>query len=151
MSLVATAAVMVCVFAKSLFIVNAGHNVFPVHPLLTMSYADKCIEALVVRGAILMSRFLQGEESDSFAWLNPSGYIDSVRERSGLRDWQATNREDNQAVVRRQAWRGLWATAAVATLTCGGILLYRKDREVRNTLSYLLQNLKLSTWRLRLF
>jgi hypothetical protein len=36
-----------------------------------------CIEALVVRGAILMSRFLQGEESDSFAWLNPSGFIGS--------------------------------------------------------------------------
>jgi hypothetical protein len=40
-------------------------------------FIDMCIEALVVRGAILMSRFLQGEESDSFAWLNPSGFIGS--------------------------------------------------------------------------
>ncbi len=32
---------------------------------------DYCIESLVVRGAILMSRFLQGQEVDSFAWVYP--------------------------------------------------------------------------------
>jgi len=38
-----------------------------------MSPTDRCIESLVVRGAILMSKFLQGDVSDSFAWLNPPG------------------------------------------------------------------------------
>jgi hypothetical protein len=33
--------------------------------------SDYCIEALVVRGAILMSRFLQGQESDCFSWVYP--------------------------------------------------------------------------------
>lgn len=60
-----------------------------------MLSTDKCIEALVVRGAILMSRFLQGEESDSFSWLNPSGFIDSVREKRGLRDSTAAQEEQD--------------------------------------------------------
>lgn len=31
--------------------------------------SDSCIEALVIRGAICMSRFLQGEATDSISWL----------------------------------------------------------------------------------
>jgi hypothetical protein len=38
-----------------------------------VSLSDSCIEALVVRGAIQMSRFLQGEPSDSFSWIEYDG------------------------------------------------------------------------------
>ena len=31
--------------------------------------SDSCIDVLVLRGALLMSRFLQGEPTDSIAWL----------------------------------------------------------------------------------
>jgi hypothetical protein len=31
--------------------------------------ADTCIDVLVIRGALLMQRFLQGEVTDSIAWL----------------------------------------------------------------------------------
>jgi len=36
---------------------------------LLLNPTDRCIESLVVRGAMLMAKFLQGEPSDSFAWL----------------------------------------------------------------------------------
>lgn len=49
------------VFYPTKFLINPG---------------DLCIESLVVRGAILMSRFLQGESSDAFAWLRPSSLDD---------------------------------------------------------------------------
>jgi hypothetical protein len=40
---------------------------------LMVNPRDTCIEALVVRGAIQMSRFLQGEPSDSFSWIEYDG------------------------------------------------------------------------------
>jgi hypothetical protein len=40
--------------------------------IVYLSATDLCIESLVVRGAIVMSKFLQGQPSDCFAWLNPS-------------------------------------------------------------------------------
>ncbi len=36
---------------------------FAIYPI------DTCIDVLVLRGALLMQRFLQGEPSDSIAWL----------------------------------------------------------------------------------
>jgi len=47
-----------------------GDVFYPIRFLI--SPQDRCIEALVVRGAMLMSKFLQGDPSDSFAWLNPA-------------------------------------------------------------------------------
>ena len=32
--------------------------------------ADTCIDTLVLRGALIMQRFLQGEPADSIAWLD---------------------------------------------------------------------------------
>jgi hypothetical protein len=34
-----------------------------------MCVVDTCIDALILRGGILMGRFLQGEKTDSIAWL----------------------------------------------------------------------------------
>ncbi len=45
-------------------------------------YIDTCIEALVVRGAIQMSRFLQGEASDSFSWVYSANDHDPNRSDS---------------------------------------------------------------------
>lgn len=49
---------------------------------LLLDPSDRCIEALVVRGAILMSRFLQGEPSDSFAWLDVNENKASIMRKS---------------------------------------------------------------------
>ena len=39
---------------------------------LLVSARDSCIDALVLRGAILMARFLEGEKCDAIAWLEKS-------------------------------------------------------------------------------
>jgi hypothetical protein len=36
---------------------------------LVLNPLDSCIDALVIRGALLMSRFLQGEPTDAIVWL----------------------------------------------------------------------------------
>jgi len=94
---------------------------------------DLCIESLVVRGAILMSRFLQGEPSDAFAWLNPSGFIDSVKERKGLRNARAAKVQEDfieqQQKSRATVWRYVLITAGVAAVAGGGLYLYRTNKK----------------------
>jgi hypothetical protein len=113
-----------------------------------MLFTDKCIEALVVRGAILMSRFLQGEESDSFSWLNPSGFIDSVREKRGLRDATAAQEEQDAKTRRIRRWRLLVVTTTVAVVAGGGIFLYRNDG--KKVLQDLWQDLRSGAWKAKL-
>jgi predicted nucleic acid-binding Zn ribbon protein len=78
-----------------------------------------------------MSRFLQGEESDAFSWLNPSGYIDSVKERSGQRRKLGfgSQLDEDSSVAKKTtsgAWKYVLATTAVV-LMGGGLYLYKTD------------------------
>jgi len=54
-------------YAHRQLVFRLGDVSYPWHSLVTPR--DQVIEALVVRGAIQMSRFLQGEPSDAFAWV----------------------------------------------------------------------------------
>lgn len=62
-----------------------GDVFYPIR--LLMSPHDRCIEALVVRGAMLMSKFLQGDPSDSFAWLNPNTSTQAVNSKKIAAGW----------------------------------------------------------------
>jgi hypothetical protein len=93
-----------------------------------------------------MSRFLQGEESDAFSWLNPSGYIDSVKERSGQRrklGGGASQQDEDRSVAQKTsgAWKYLLATTTAVVLVGGGLYLYKSDG--KNTLSSLFRDVKL--------
>lgn len=48
---------------------------------LLVNARDTCIDALVIRGALLMARFLQGEPTDSIAWLEQKSPKSSLRIR----------------------------------------------------------------------
>lgn len=89
-------------------------------------FADLCIESLVVRGAILMSRFLQGEPSDSFSWLNPSGYIGSLKHTTG-----AFAESDRQVTKRKStSWTTVLTVSVLsAAVLGGGYYLLKEDRK----------------------
>ena len=91
-----------------------------------------CIESLVVRGAMLMARFLQGEPSDSFAWLNPSGYIGSAKQlgrlSGGLSPTAFYDDEGEPAKKPvRSAWKTIATTTTVAVVLGGAGWYFMKD------------------------
>lgn len=94
-----------------------------------------------MRGAILMARFLQGEPSDAFRWLNPSGFIDSIKERRGQRDQQKAEKQEHSLAIRRTIWTCVWSSLAVAVVAGGGLYLSRSDKKI--TLSSFFQDLRL--------
>lgn len=70
------------------------------------SIIDACIEALVVRGAIQMSRFLQGEASDSFSWVeynkgNSEKNNNNNNDKKLLLDGENVTAEDGSKIIRR--------------------------------------------------
>ena len=80
-------------------------------------FPDSCIEVLIVRGAVLMARFLEGQAAESIAWLEM--------------------RQNKNHLIRRP---GYWLRAGfIAPLTLAGILFYRGTglRDFLHTLSEL--------------
>jgi len=65
---------------------------------------DSCIEALALRGAILMNRFLQGQSCDSIAWLEKN-----------------QNKKHLRALIKRNYYFRL----LIAPVILGGIVFYR--------------------------
>eukprot|EP01032_Pedospumella_encystans_P020140 gene20140-22889_t len=96
---------------------------------------DLCIESLVVRGAILMARFLQGEPSDSFSWLNPSGYIGSAKQLSRLpgglngRNTTSVYDDEEEPVKKRSVWKAVARTSVLAGLLGGVGWYFLKDEQ----------------------
>ena len=86
---------------------------------------DACIESLVVRGAMLMSKFLQGDPSDSFSWLNPSNTF-SQKGKSAKKAGKLNGYVENPVEERYKPRRGMpWGTlaalvASVFILSGGG-------------------------------
>ena len=89
----------------------------------------------MVRGAILMARFLQGEPSDSFSWLNPSGYIGSAKQLSRLpgglngRNTTSVYDDEEEPVKKRSVWKAVARTSVVAGLLGGVGWYFLKDEQ----------------------
>jgi hypothetical protein len=84
---------------------------------LLVNAQDTCIDALIVRGAMLMARFLEGYESDSIVWLD---------KKQGKND-----------IIKKP---GYWfRVGVIAPMTLIGIFLYRGTgvKELLHTLSKL--------------
>ena len=98
---------------------------------LLINPADSCIESLVLRGALLMARFLQGGHVDSIVWL-------LEKEKAGSKGPGLGLQETAAAVPRhlRELRATLWSTVRarrvhwvrvgiIAPLSLGAVIVYR--------------------------
>ena len=123
----------------SIYFPFPSYILFPLILLLCQHHTDLCIESLVVRGAMLMARFLQGEPSDSFSWLNPSGYIGSAKQLGRLPGNNSSIYDDDtdefsgpKKKTRGSRWRTV-VISSTAVAAFGGVGWYFLKDEHKDT------------------
>ncbi len=94
-----------------------------------------------------MSRFLQGEPSDAFSWLNPSGYIGSLKHTGN----GAFAESDRQVAKKKStSWTTLLTVSVLSAATLGGAYYLLKD-DKKTALKGFFKELSASALRFKFF
>jgi hypothetical protein len=98
---------------------NLGDLEYPFQ--LWIQPRDHCIEAFVIRGALLMARFLEGEKSECIAWLKADD--EKAAEQNEKTDVEKYRMSAFQRSIKTLLYPSI---AVTATLACIAFVYFRK-------------------------